>query len=711
MKKLFTTLFFAAITAIATAVPAKRGQWKTVTLADGTTVRVELRGDEFCHFWQAEDGRTFVKDSQKGYYKTVDVKTLMDKAQARQAKVKALTEARRAQTRTGADRQTGGSPYVGDKKGLVILVDFDDMPFTHGSRERYQQILNGENYSNPLLGFVGSVSDYYRDQSHGQFNLTFDIAGPVRMPRGYAYYGGNGNEGQGGDVNKGEMFQYALNAVDSEVDFRDYDWNGDGEVEQVYFIFAGLGEANGGDEGTIWPHKWQLLGAIGRTMQLDGVTIDVYACSAECQPAIGSGATTTTHIDGIGTICHEFSHCLGLPDMYDTDYAGSGGEGYGMGAWDLMSSGSYNGNGFHPACYTGAERMWIGWESPIELTQPTDVSGMESIAEGGDFYLIRNDGYADEYYILENRQRTGRWDVAIPGDGLLITHVDYDEMSWQRYNNPNVNPSHQRCSPIPADGSLYDDNPAGDVWPYNGIMSLTNTSRPAATVFNRNTDGSLYMNKSVTGITQQQDGTISFSFNIGAPVYMFNETFDKCEGQGGNDGNFSGLAMATPTYDNDGWTGETPRAGYLCARFGTSRAAGWATTPSITLSGEHKLSFMAAPYTGGGTSLTVEVAEGNATLQQSTFTMKNGGWTNFETTINGSGPVKLTFKTNSGMFYLDEVIVNEAEGSTGIDNITVSPSTDNDRRIYSVDGRYVGTDDTKLGKGLYIRNGKKFIKR
>ena len=212
-------------------------------------------------------------------------------------------------------------------------------------------------------------------------------------------------------------------------------------------------------------------------------------------------------------------------------------------------------------------------------------------------------------------------------------------------------------------------------------------------------------------IGELQDGTISFSFNIGAPVYMFNETFDKCEGQGGNDGNFSGLAMATPTYDNDGWTGETPRAGYLCARFGTSRAAGWATTPSITLSGEHKLSFMAAPYTGGGTSLTVEVAEGNATLQQSTFTMKNGGWTNFETTINGSGPVKLTFKTNSGMFYLDEVIVNEAEGSTGIDNITVSPSTDNDRRIYSVDGRYVGTDDTKLGKGLYIRNGKKFIKR
>ena len=492
MKKLFTTLFFAAITAIATAVPAKRGQWKTVTLADGTTVRVELRGDEFCHFWQAEDGRTFVKDSQKGYYKTVDVKTLMDKAQARQAKVKALTEARRAQTRTGADRQTGGSPYVGDKKGLVILVDFDDMPFTHGSRERYQQILNGENYSNPLLGFVGSVSDYYRDQSHGQFNLTFDIAGPVRMPRGYAYYGGNGNEGQGGDVNKGEMFQYALNAVDSEVDFRDYDWNGDGEVEQVYFIFAGLGEANGGDEGTIWPHKWQLLGAIGRTMQLDGVTIDVYACSAECQPAIGSGATTTTHIDGIGTICHEFSHCLGLADMYDTDYSG----GYGMGSWDLMNQGSYNADGFRPACYTGFERMQIGWYQPIELTENVEIRGMGSLADNGNFYIVRNDGnpgsgnpvYSGEYYVLENRQRTGRWDTGLPASGLLITHVDFDQSVWNA-NSPNNDPSHQRCTIIPADGRASTLSEAGDTYPYGSNNSLTNETTPAATVYTKNTDG------------------------------------------------------------------------------------------------------------------------------------------------------------------------------------------------------------------------------
>ena len=145
MKKLFTTLFFAAMFTAVMAVPAKRGQWKTVTLADGTKVRVELRGDEFCHFWQAEDGRTFIKDAQKGYYKAADVTLMMNKAKARLAKVKAATEARRAQSRTGS-RQTGGDrPYFGDHKGLVILVEFDDVQFTHGTPELYQQIRYGGN--------------------------------------------------------------------------------------------------------------------------------------------------------------------------------------------------------------------------------------------------------------------------------------------------------------------------------------------------------------------------------------------------------------------------------------------------------------------------------------------------------------------------------------------------------------------------------------
>lgn len=711
MKKLFTTLFFAAMFTVAVAVPAKRGQWKTVTLADGTKVRVELRGDEFCHYWQAEDGRTFIKDTRKDYYKAADVAAMMSRAKAMQAKVKAATEARRAQARTGARQQTESRPYFGDHKGLVILVEFADVQFTHGTPELYRQILNGENYQDPQLGFVGSVSDYYRDQSRGQFNLTFDIAGPVRMPRSYSYYGANDDATNDSNVNIGEMLQEALTAVNDEINFRDYDWDGDGEVEQVYFIFAGLGEANGGDAGTIWPHKYQLRYALGRVMQLDGVTVDVYACSAECQPASTPGGGTTTHIDGIGTICHEFSHCLGLPDMYDTDYSGSGGEGYGMGAWDLMSSGSYNGSGFTPPCYTGAERMWIGWEDPIELTEATEVSDMRSIADGGEFYLIRNDGYRDEYYILENRRQTGRWDSGLPGSGLLITHVDYEESSWNYYNNPNVNPSHQRCSPIPADGSLYDGNIQGDVWPYGGIMSLTNTSTPPATVFNRNTDGSLYMNKSVTDITRGGDGTISFSFGLGAPTYLFNETFDKSLGKGGNDGNFKGMSMTAPTYDNTGWTGETARAGYLCARFGTTAKAGYATTPTITLGGEHELSFMAAPYSGGGTTLTIEVTEGNATLGTSSFTMKADEWTRFKTTVTGDGPVKLTFRTSSGMFYLDEVAIAESDTPSGISSAPTVEENHADNRIYSIDGRYVGTDATQLPKGLYIKDGKKFVKK
>ena len=126
-------------------------------------------------------------------------------------------------------------------------------------------------------------------------------------------------------------------------------------------------------------------------------------------------------IEGIGTICHEFTHCLGLPDIYDTAYGG----GYGMGYWDLMNSGSYNSNGYIPAGFTSYEKMYCGWSQPIELKNDTVITGMKPLSEGGESYIIYNDANRNEYYLLENRQKTG-WDAGIPGNGLLVIHVDYD---------------------------------------------------------------------------------------------------------------------------------------------------------------------------------------------------------------------------------------------------------------------------------------------
>lgn len=702
MKKSFITILMFLLSVGSFAVPAKRGQWKEITLSDGTVVRVELCGDENVSFWQSESGQRYIRNTSTGDFVAVDLQTIQEKA-SKVRMQRQMSSALSAKRSAGLVQNTN-SAYIGDKRGLVVLVEFPDMQFTHGTKDLYEKILNQDDYTDSSLGFVGSVSDYFKDQSNGQFNLKFDVAGPVMMPEGYATYG---SDSPYKDANVGEMLRYALNAIDGDVDFTKYDWNGDGQVEQVFFIYAGLGQANGGDDNTIWPHKSVVVNASGTGyLSLDGMRIYDYACSAELQPVYSAfGSVIDTKIDGIGTICHEFSHCLGLADIYDTDYSG----GYGMATWDLMSSGSYNENGFRPACYTGFERMQIGWEQPIELTENTNVRGMASLSEGGGFYLVRNDANRNEYYILENRQRTGRWDAGLDGSGLLIVHVDYNQDAWDR-NQPNDNPDHQRCTPIMADGLMGTMNVGTDAYPYGSNNSLTNESRPAASVFTKNTDGTYFMNKPITEITQNSDGTIDFNFIVMDTTPVFYESFDGCAGKGGNDGNFiaigSSLGKGALNTDNEGWTGNGGGAS-KCAMFN-----GEATTPSFNIDGKVEMTFSAGALASGVTNPLMNLSvSGDATLSSKSFSMSTSKLNEYSVYIEGNGAIQVTFSSDA-TFFLDEVRVKRTY-STGIDDVTVGSEAAGyvkDNRIYSIDGRYLGTDASLLPKGIYIMNGKKFVK-
>lgn len=714
MKKLFLSTAMTLLCAMAFAVPAKRGIWKTVTTADGSTVKVELRGDEFCHYWRAADGRAFVENAKTGLFEAASVKTLLNESAPRRA---AASEARAARAPM-ARVQLGGdhAPYVGSKKGLIILVSFSDVSFQAAHTQAlYNRIANEVGFSEPSMGFVGSVHDYFSDQSYGQFDLTFDVVGPVAMPENQAYYGGNTVGGQDNTRVIGQMVKDACSAIADQVNFADYDWDGDGEVDQVFILYAGRGEASGGGANTIWPHEFNLTSATGSPLTIGGVTIDTYACGCE----LGS----SNSIDGIGTICHEFSHCLGLPDMYDTQNDNSATADFGLGTWGLMSAGNYNGNSFIPAGYTSYEKMYAGWITPTVLESDRTVSGMRGINDSQEAYIIYNDGNKNEYYLLENHDGSG-WDRGLPGSGLLILHVDFDRYIWA-YNIVNSpiaqggsNP-HPHCTIIPADGSR--DGNAGDLWPSTFNSSLTNTSSPAAELYNLNSNNTYFMNKPVTNITKSGDGTVSFTFRndnvsdddyILPETYIFYESFDKCNGTGGNDGNFKPSTSGSVVYDNEGWSSISSRAADGCALYGSNTIAGQATTPEIDATGKCTLLFRAAPYTGAGTTLTVEVAEGNATLDRSTFTMSPGNWLAFSTTLTANGPMKLRFKTNSGRFFLDKVCLTGESGSTGIADIVVDGAGGNaDSRIYSIDGRYVGTDATQLPKGLYIRDGKKFVKK
>lgn len=665
------------------AVPAKRGVWCSLSLVDGTEVKAQLVGDEFLHYYVSEDGTKYVQDESTGLYrKMTDEVTVQRRSAVRRA------QAQGRQKRMLRKAQASNA-FQGTKKGLIILVQFTDSKFKSGhDLALYERIANDENYSGN--NFRGSIKDYFKAQSHGQFELDFDVAGICQLQHPYAYYGKNNSQKE--DVKPGEMVAEAcLWAHEHGINFSKYDWNGDGEVDQVFVLYAGHGEASYKDANTIWPHMYYLSASdYGKPLSLDGVTVDTYACSSELN---GDG-----NLDGIGTFCHEFSHCMGFPDLYDTSYAGW----FGMGDFDLMCSGSYNGDGICPAGYSAYEKAQCGWLTLKDMTnieQETSIVGVQPMSADGDAYIIKNKGHEDEYYILENRQKTG-WDSYLPASGLMITHVDYDADIWDwnmpntsgKYEDANGNTKtndHQRLTIFRAGKSTAEYGDASDLYPYGSNNSLTKTSSPASTLYNTNSDGSKCMHVAITDIAIAADGTASFTLSKeehqggDVPVTppgstMLYESFDECDGTGGNDGIWGGrsIGAGTPTYDNKGWTSTQGKvyASSACVRVGTSSVNGDITTPSFTVNGKAVLSFKAGAWNTSGDGTTLNLSVSNGTISPSSVTMKKGEWTDYNVTITANGKVKTTFKASKLRFFLDEVKVTDASTS-GIREIEGSRSS------------------------------------
>ena len=659
MKKYLLAVTLMMLTLTGMAIPAKRGQWTKLTLANGNTVSAQLMGDEHLHFWQDSDGRQYVMDDATQRFVRADMPRLRAQAATRRAKAAARRNRRMAQRKIG-----NYGNYTGQKKGLIILVEYDDVKFeeTH-NLDLYKQIANTENFSNNM-GFVGSVHDYFTAQSRGLFDLTFDVYGPVPLANNQRYYGQNNS--QGDDMHPEEMVIEACKYLQDDVDFSQYDWDGDGEVDQVFILYAGKGEANGGGRYTVWPHEWTLDEA-GKELIINGMRINTYGCSCELQPG---------GIDGIGTICHEFSHCLGYPDMYDIDYGGH----YGMDTWDLMDHGSYNGSGFIPAGYTSYERMAAGWLMPTELKGTMEVSGMKALSEGGESYIVYNKGCEDEYFLLENRQKT-HWDSRLDGEGLLILRVDYDEELWSHnivnsvgtfgedfgFDTPLTN-NHERCTPIHANNaSTYSASPAFDTYPRGALDSLTNNSLPSTRVYNKNSDGSYYMNVKITDI-KSDNALVSFRFTDDLTTgsgdttridTLFYESFDQCAGTGGNDGKWSGsIASSTFKPDNE-WEGQSPYGANQCAKVGASNKMGWLTTPEIQINGGATMTFRAAPWNEEDNFMWLAVEDGyNAELSQTILDpMTPQQWNDYSVEITAEGPLRLTIYSNKDRFFIDEICI------------------------------------------------------
>ena len=750
MKRLFfLALSLLVTTTILWAVPARRGQWKMLNLADGSEVRAELRGDAFCHFYQDINGVRYAQIPNSSCYQVITPSQLTTvRASARRKAPRRIT--------IGQERE----PLKGTHRELVILVNFSNLQFQDGNTpDLFNRMLNEENFADMSLGMTdGSARDYFSAQSGGQFTMQFDVVGPVTLPHPYSYYGDNYDDIQAQDVAPEQMVVDAVNLVKSqhtEIDFSNYDNDGDGKVDQVFILYAGKNESAGGDANTIWPHKYSLSQALLTPVSANGVKVDDYACTSELSPLYTESGTAFV-LAGIGTFCHEFSHCLGLPDVYDV-----AGVNYGMNTWSIMDQGEWNGfnvAGYTPAGYTAYERMYCGWLQPIELTEDTQIRGMKPLSQGGQSYIIYNQANRNEYYLLENRQMVG-WDRCLDGTeehsllGLLVTHVDFDAELWSRnlvnctdatrLSYEEVSNDHQRLHVVAADNSYqtYKVDPVynfewydyadvmGDCFPYGQLDSLTNTSNPRATLYNKNSDGRKLLNAAITNIKQNADGTIDFDFRIDnvtgddeAGYVYFYESFNDCAGTGGNDGKWGGAAnigSAAFKADNTGWFATNDKGGAnACAKFGNSRTASIVTTPEFAINGSASFSFLAAPWTGEGNKLTLSLYSDDSnladfTISETTFELQPERWTECKTTITGYGKIRVRFTPTEPLhrFFLDEVRCESNGSSTGVSQLSIEPSNaanDSSVRYYDLSGRRVAPN--ALRHGIYIVNGKKIAR-
>lgn len=456
-------MILAAATQSIFAVPARPGVIKTLVQPDGTTVEVSVVGDESRHCYVTVDKVPLMRDDQGRYcYATVDMtgRAVASAFQARDIAVRTgvekaflstldteavgakIFERRPDFLKTlstnisagiGLDPSDTCFPHEGDVHALVLLVQYSDVKFkVSDPADYYNRFLNEQGFADH--NGTGSCRDFFMSVSDGKFRPTFDAVGPITLPRNQAYYGAN--DIWGNDAAPEQMVVDACKLIDEDVDFSQYDLDGDGEVDNIYVIYAGQGEASYGGDNTVWPHRWTLTSA-GTRLTLDNVRIDNYGCCNEWDEIRPTG---------IGTFCHEFGHVMGLPDLYATNYGGA------VNAtpdyFDVMDRGSYNNDGRTPPTYSAYERNAMGWIDLKVLDGP-DAITLENINDTNTACIILTDD-KNEFFLLENRQLTG-WDKYIPGHGLLIWHIDFDLAVWQD-NAPNNDASHQHIDIVEAGG-------------------------------------------------------------------------------------------------------------------------------------------------------------------------------------------------------------------------------------------------------------------
>lgn len=503
LNRILLCLFSLFLFFSASAGPARNIAY-TITQPDGTVFTSRIRGDEWIRIKTTADGHAIIQDPDGWWSYAVydddgrkystgchvgkpvasDILSRSRDIPYSALQQNSLSSDRR---RTSARNALAGRLYRDDavtrgdgaeRRCLVILVEYQDIRFQN-TRQDFDDLVNKKGYD--VNGAAGSATDYFNAQFGGNFDIIFDVTEIVTLPYERKYYGGNIEDGSGNETDKApeDMVLHACRQLDESMDFSKYDYDGDGAVDFIYIFYAGGGEAEYFGDDAVWAHQWSLYSGAGKEFRCDGKLIDTYACSPELMKTVQNDI----QMSAIGTFCHEFSHILGLYDMYDTDYEGSGGITFGLGRTTcIMDGGNYNNDSRTPPFYNAVDRELAGLLKPEVITS-NGTYVLEPIGHSGKAYRLNTD-CEDEYYLIECRSNE-QWDKYIGGSGLVVYHIDKSQRDagfsdlyqmnlsasdrWY-YNEVNCRPDHCCAYMVPSVSGSDDIRsffyPIGD---YNSI--------------------------------------------------------------------------------------------------------------------------------------------------------------------------------------------------------------------------------------------------
>ena len=445
-----------------------------VSQPDGTTLAVRLIGDYDFHWYETIDGALLYPLNGSFYIaETAFDGTLYPSKQlAHNRKFRSAEEltvigkqsvelffeaVKRNEEQRVLRQPTIGSnhycPHTGKTKVVVILAEYTDTKFTlpdpkrsfdlmFNSMEELEDLGNGEHRNH------GSIRQYFIDMSFEAFQPEFQIVGPVSLPNEMKYYGGT--SANGNDEKSSAMVSDALALVEDQIDFTqpDYDLDNDGRIDAVIIVYAGYGQNSGGPVESVWAR------ANSSSAVVDGKQLGRFCMASELNlnEAYWSNRDLAPQINGVGVFCHEFSHTMGLPDLYPTTSTAYL-DNQEMEYWDLMDGGEYVNNGYRPTAYTAWEREAMGWMTIEELNNQNMHLNISPVLEGGKAYKMVNPESDTEYMVLENIQKRG-WNTSLPGHGLLVYHVNYPSGVVNMGDRPNNTPHKPNVAIVPADGIL-----------------------------------------------------------------------------------------------------------------------------------------------------------------------------------------------------------------------------------------------------------------